>query len=280
MKNKILKFLLLFSFMQGTNLLHGQEMRLMTFNIRFNTEKDGENRWDKRKENLCSLLRFHEIEICGMQEALFGQIQDIKSLLPEYEYVGNGRDDGKEAGEFSPIFYQKDKVKLVESQTLWLSPTPERPSKGWDAALNRIVTYAKFQTRKGNKVFYVFNTHFDHIGETARRESAKLVIELVKKIAKDTPAIIMGDFNSTPQDEPCQILNVGLINTLSVSETPHFGPKDTFNGFENKERENSEIDHIFLNTKKIRVKKHATITQTWAGRFASDHHPVMVVIQL
>jgi endonuclease/exonuclease/phosphatase family metal-dependent hydrolase len=258
--------------------IYAQEMNIMTYNIRFNTEKDGENRWDNRKENLCSILRFYEVSVCGMQEALEGQIRDVLSILPEYGYVGKGRDDGKEAGEFSPILYKKDELNLLETQTLWLSPTPYTPSKGWDAALNRIVTYAKFEVKKNGKILYVFNTHFDHIGKTARAESAKLIIQLVKDIAKNNPAIILGDFNSTPQEEPCQLLNEGLLNALKLSETPHFGPVSTFTGFENKEREASEIDHIFLNTNQLKIKKHATIAQSWGGRFASDHHPVMVNI--
>ena len=258
--------------------IFAQQMNIMTYNIRFNTEKDGENRWDNRKENLCSILRFYEVSICGMQEALFGQIQDALAILPEYGYVGKGRDDGKDAGEFSPILYNKNKLKLLESQTLWLSPTPQTPSKGWDAALNRIVTYAKFEVLQSKKILYVFNTHFDHIGKSARAESAKLLIKLVKEISQNSPAIILGDFNSTPQEEPYQILNEGLINSLKLAEQPHFGPINTFTGFDYKEREASEIDHIFLNTKDLKVKKHATLAHSWNGRFASDHHPVMISV--
>lgn len=270
----------LFVFAIDASQAFGQQMNFMTYNIRYSTESDGANRWSERKKNLCSVLSFHDIDVCGMQEVLYSQITDIEVILPEYSYVGKGRDDGIKAGEFSPIFYKREKFTLLESQTLWLSQTSNTPSKGWDAAYPRIVTWAKFKAKKGKKVFFVFNTHFDHKGEVARRESAKMLISLVKQIAPNTPAIIMGDFNSSPKEEPCQLLNEGFTNTLAICETPHFGPQSTFNGFESKEIEGREIDHIFVNTKKTKVQKHATITQTWGGRFASDHHAVMVALQI
>lgn len=257
-----------------------QTINVMTFNIRLNTESDKENRWDLRKENAASMLRFYDIDICGMQEAFVGQIKDVQNQLSNYDYVGKGRDDGKEAGEYSPIFYRKDKFVLLETQTFWLSQTPDVPSKGWDANYNRVVTWAKFKDKKSKKSFYVFNTHFDHKGEIARQESAKMLIKVVKTIAKSEKAIIIGDFNSTPQQQPYKLLNEALINTKFITETPHFGPQSTFNGFETKEIDGMEIDHIFLNTKTIAVKKHATLSNTWAGRFASDHHAVMVQLEL
>ncbi len=255
----------------------------MTFNIRYDNPKDSANNWKFRKENMASMLPFYDIDFCGMQEVLLNQAEDIATLLPNYAYVGVGRTDGKKEGEFSPIFYNTAKYKLIETKTLWLSPTPEIPSKGWDAALPRIVTWAKFipkSKKKTGKSFYVFNTHFDHLGKIARKESADLLLEKINKIAGNQIVVLTGDFNATPLEEPTQILNKGLIDTRNVSKLPHFGPNDSsFNGFETKEIEGRLIDYIFVNTSKIKVMKHATLSNTWAGRFASDHHAVMAVLR-
>jgi endonuclease/exonuclease/phosphatase family metal-dependent hydrolase len=256
-----------------------QKTTIMTFNIRMETIQDGENQWAKRKENLSSMLEFYEADLCGMQEVLVGQIRDLTKLLPKYAYVGVGRDDAKEGGEFSPIFYKKDKYTVLESNTFWLSQTPEKPSKSWDAALNRIVSYAKFKDNKTKKMFYVFNTHFDHIGQVARRESAKMLVAKIKAINHKIPVILTGDFNSTPQEEPTIIINEGLIDAQKVTKQLHFGPISTFNGFESKEIAGRLIDYIFLNTDKIKVLKHATLSNTWGGRFASDLHAVLAQLE-
>jgi len=231
------------------------------------------------KKILQVCLNFYDVNICGMQEVLIGQIRDLTKLLPTYTYVGVGRDDAKEGGEFSPIFYKKDKYTVLESNTFWLSQTPEKPSKSWDAALNRIVTYAKLKDNKTKKVFYVFNTHFDHIGQVARRESAKMLVAKIKAIDPKIPVILTGDFNSTPSEEPTIIINGGLIDAQKVSKQPHFGPISTFNGFESKEITGKLIDYIFLNSDKIKVLKHATLSNTWDGRFASDHHAVLAQLE-
>jgi endonuclease/exonuclease/phosphatase family metal-dependent hydrolase len=169
-------------------------------------------------------------------------------------------------------------LKLLESKTFWLSLTPEVPgSKGWDANITRVVTWAKFRDLKANKLFFVFNTHFDHIGQEARRESAKLLKRKVKDIAGSNPVIIMGDFNAKPSDEPIRILVEDpdkFTDSKMVSRMPHYGPEGTFNGFGSKERDNEPIDHIFFKGK-WKVLQHATLSQTWGGRFSSDHFPVM-----
>lgn len=267
-----------------STFLPAQTLQVMTFNIRYNNPQDGENQWSKRKEYLASMLPFYEVDICGMQEALVGQIRDVINTQPQYAYLGVGRDDGKEGGEFSPILYCKDKFEVLGSATLWLSETTDVPSKGWDANLNRIVTWAKFKDKKSKKVFFVFNTHYDHIGKVARRESSKLLLQKVKEIAGNTPCIITGDFNATPDDEPIKVLvdetnPDKLTDTEKISLSPHFGPYSTFNGFQPQEQEGRHIDYIFTkNPVKFKVLKHATLSNTWAGRFASDHHAVMVVL--
>ena len=268
-------FLLLISFISKA-----QNLNLMTYNIRYSTKSDGVNQWDNRKDHVAEILKYYEVDICGMQEALFSQITDLKERLPNHDYIGKGRDDGKEKGEFSPIFFDKTKFELLKSETIWLSETPEVPGKSWDAAFPRVVTWAYFKDKKSRKKFYVFNTHFDHMGQVARRESAKLILKKIKEIAADKPVFLIGDFNGTPDSEPIQIIKNELIDSEIISTLPHFGPVDTFTGFEAKERENSRIDFIFLNNKNIIVKKHATLSNTWGGLFGSDHHAVLVNLKL
>lgn len=259
-----------------------QETNIMTYNIKYNTETDGINKWDNRKDKVASILRFYEIDICGMQEALIGQIDDLRERLPEYAYIGVGRDDGAKGGEFSPIFYNTKKFKLLEQHTFWLSETPDQPSKGWDASYPRIVTYGHFQDLRTNKKFYVFNTHLDYMGKVSRVHSSKLIVEKIKTIPQQEDILLIGDFNTNPEEEPIQILETLFTNAETVSKTPHFGPEDSFTGFEAKEMEHHKVDYIFFNKnrKGISVRKHATLSNTWGGLFASDHHPVMAVVGL
>src|SRR5215204_2192432 len=259
--------------------IQSQELNVMTFNIRYNTKNDSLNAWPYRKDNAASQIKFHNVHILGVQEALHEQVMDLSLSLSQYKYVGVGRDDGKRKGEYSAIFYDTTRLKLMGSSTLWLSLTPEIPgSKSWDAAITRIVTWSKFTDLRSKKTFFVFNTHFDHIGKEARRESATLLKQKVKEIAGYNPVIIMGDFNSKPSDDPIKILTDStdkdkFIDTKAVSLTHHYGPQGTFNAFTSKEIENEPIDFIFLKGK-WRVLQHATLSQTWGGRFSSDHFPV------
>ncbi|HYO22758.1 MAG TPA: endonuclease/exonuclease/phosphatase family protein, partial [Flavisolibacter sp.] len=265
-------------------LLFAQELNVMTFNIRLNTKADSLNAWPYRKDKVASQILFHEAHLLGVQEALHDQMVDLKERLPRFKYVGGARDDGKEKGEYSAIFYDTTRLQALESKTFWLSLTPEIPgSKSWDAAITRIVTWARFKDRKTGKAFFAFNTHFDHIGKEARRESAKLLLQKVASIAGKTPSIITGDFNATPADEPIQIITgktnpLHLIDTKEISVTPHYGPSGTFNAFGPKERDDMPIDYIFLKGA-WKVLKHATISQTWNGRFASDHFAVLATLQ-
>ena len=232
--------------------LQSQELNVMTFNIRYNAKNDSLNAWPYRKDNVTSQIKFHTIHILGVQEALHEQVMDLRQSLSQYRHVGVGRDDGKTKGEYSAIFYDTTKLKLIESSTLWLSLTPDVPgSKSWDAAITRIITWAKFTDTRSKKTIFVFNTHFDHIGKEARKESAKLLKRKVKEIAGNNPVIIMGDFNSRPSDEPIRILvdstdKDKFIDTKAVSLLPHYGPQGTFNGFTSKEIDDEPIDFIFL----------------------------------
>lgn len=259
--------------------IQSQELNVMTFNIRLNIKSDSLNAWPYRKNNAASQILFHKVNILGVQEALHEQMMDLVQSLPQYKFIGVGRDDGKAKGEYSAIFYDTTRLKLLESATFWLSLTPEVPgSKSWDAAITRIVTWGKFRDIANKKTFYVFNTHFDHIGKEARRESAKLLKQRVKDIAGNNPVLILGDFNSKPSDEPIMVLMDAndpqkFVDSKVVSTAPHYGPTGTFNAFTSKEIDNEPIDYIFLRGT-WKVLQHATLSQTWGGRFSSDHFPV------
>ena len=262
-----------------------QPLNVMTFNIRLNTSSDGENAWPFRKNKAASQILFHDVHILGVQEALHDQMMDLKEWLTDFSYVGVGRDDGKTAGEYSAIFYDSTRLKLLKTQTFWLSEQPNVPgSKSWDAAITRIVTWAEFKDRKTKKKFFVFNTHFDHIGKTARAESAKIILQKVKEIAGKHPVIVTGDFNSTPSDDPYKIITDSnnpdrLTDSKTICLTPHYGPTGTFNAFKDKEISDEPIDYIFVKNK-IRVLRHGTISESWQGRFSSDHFPVFATLNL
>ena len=261
-----------------------QPLNVMSFNIRLNTASDSLNAWPYRKDNVASQILFHDAHIVGVQEALHNQMVDLKDRLKGYKYVGVGRDDGKEKGEYSAIFYDTTRLQVLKSETFWLSQTPEVPgSKSWDAAITRVVTWAQMKDRKSGKIFYAFNTHFDHMGKVARAESARLLLQKVKSIAGKSPVVVTGDFNAVPSDEPIMVVvdksNADrLIDTKEVSTTAHYGPTGTFTGFKAKETTNDPIDYIFIKNG-FKVLKHATLSQSWQGRFSSDHYPVLAVLQ-
>ncbi|HEY1165026.1 MAG TPA: endonuclease/exonuclease/phosphatase family protein [Chitinophaga sp.] len=263
----------------GTVAAAQTPLNVMTFNIRYNNPGDSLDAWPYRRDKVASTVLFHEAQLLGMQEALYDQVTDLQERLPQYKHIGVGRDDGKTKGEFSAIFYDTTRLQLLQSQTFWLSTTPDVPgSKGWDAAITRVVTWGKFRDKKTKQVFIHFNTHFDHRGTVARRESAHLLLKQVAAIAGKTPAVITGDFNATPTDEPIQVITnnsdpLHLTDSKAVSKTPHFGPDGTFNGFKNAERGDEPIDYIFLKGN-FSVLQHASLSNTWKGHFASDHFAV------
>jgi endonuclease/exonuclease/phosphatase family metal-dependent hydrolase len=279
------KFLFLFLTVVVVLFASAQSLNVMTFNIRLNISSDGENAWPYRKDKAASQILFHDVEVLGVQEALHGQMMDLKEALRDFSYVGVGRDDGKTAGEYSAIFYDSIRLKLLKTETFWLSEQTTVPgSKSWDAAITRIVTWAEFRDRKSKKKFFVFNTHFDHIGKTARLESAKIILRKVKDIAGKHPVIVTGDFNSTPSDDPYKLITDTsnpdrLTDSKTICLTTHYGPTGTFNAFQNKETSDEPIDYIFVKNK-VRVLRHATLSQSWQGHFSSDHFPVFATIDL
>ncbi|MGE5108723.1 MAG: endonuclease/exonuclease/phosphatase family protein [Sphingobacteriales bacterium] len=260
-------------------------LQVMTYNIRLNAASDSLNAWPYRKDKLASQVLFYEANILGVQEALHEQMVDLQQRLPKYKYVGVGREDGKEKGEYSAIFYDTTRLQVLQTQTFWLSLTPTVPgSKSWDAAITRIVTWAKFKDKLTKKIFFAFNTHFDHLGKEARKQSALLLLQKIKAIAGNAPAIITGDYNSHPSDEPIQVITdksnpLHLTDSKEISLTPHYGPTGTFNGFGNREVNDDPIDYVFIKGP-WKVLKHASLSQTWKGRFASDHFSVLATVKL
>jgi endonuclease/exonuclease/phosphatase family metal-dependent hydrolase len=260
--------------------INAQTTKVMSYNIRFDNPNDGENSWVNRKELLCSQLAFYEPDVFGIQEALPNQVQDISNALPKYTFVGIAR-DGIGKGESSNIFFKKDKFKLLEQNTFWLSETPEIISKGWDAALNRICTYALLKENKTKQIFWIFNTHLDHQGEIARTKGIELILSKIKMLnIKNYPVIFMGDFNSEPTEERIINLKKLKIDSQEISEENPFGPTGTFNGFKHNEAVTKRIDYIFLSKESnFKVYKYAVLSDSKDLKYPSDHLPVYVEIR-
>ena len=251
-----------------------KEIRVATYNLRYDNPGDGVNAWPSRKENVKALIRYHDFDIFGTQEGLVNQLNDLCEM-PEYAYFGAGRNDGKDGGEHSAIFYKTERFKLLESGNFWLSETPDTPRKGWDATCcNRICSWAKFKDANTKKVFYFFNVHFDHQGVVARRESGKLMIQKIKEIAGNAPVIFTGDLNSTPETEQVQTIQTLLNDSYQVTAMPPYGPAGTFNGFHFDAPLKERIDYIFVN-KSFKVLKYAVLTDAKDQRYPSDHLPVV-----
>ncbi len=262
------------------NFAMAQNLRVITYNIRMNTPTDGINAWPSRSSQVSALLDFHQAEIFGLQEAFIGQIEDIHAQLPKMKWVGVGRDDGNQAGEYSPIFYDSGKFKALKQGGFWLSETPEKPGFGWDAACNRVCTWIVLKENKTGGKFIVFNTHFDHIGTKARSESAKLILRKIKELnTEKLPVILMGDFNLTPEKEPISIISSVLNDSRSISKKAPYGPVGTFNSFKFDAPMKDRIDYVFVSDN-IEVKRYAVLTDSKDQRYPSDHQPVFVSLEL
>ena len=275
-----MKRLIFITLILVSNLISAQNIRIITYNIRYNNPGDGINAWPNRSQQVAALLEFHQADIFGLQEALIGQIQDIQKQLPHMKWVGVGRDDGKEAGEFSPLFYNSKKFKALKSGWFWLSQTPEKPGLGWDAACNRICTWLLLEADKKDQQFMVFNTHFDHQGTKARTESAKLILQKIKELNRDNlPVILTGDFNLTPEQEPISVITKELKDSRSISKDAPYGPAGTFNGFKFDSPLKERIDYVFVNNR-VEVKQYGVLSDSKDQRYPSDHLPVFVNFEL
>jgi len=259
--------------------LCGQEVSIMSFNIRYDNPNDGEDQWAERKEALSGLIKYYEPAAMGVQEAVFDQMQYLDSTLRQYSYIGVGRDDGVKGGEFSAIFYDSTRLALLDEGTFWLSTTPDEVSKGWDAALPRICTYGLFRDRSSEKIFWVFNTHFDHIGEAARINSAALLVRRINEMnIGQNPVLLLGDLNSEPDDAPIQLLNNNLKDAY-LNSTKVYGPEGTFFGFDPMALADRRIDYVF--GKGLQFQSYRVIDDRRPNnRHISDHLPVLVNITL
>ncbi|MBL7968063.1 MAG: endonuclease/exonuclease/phosphatase family protein [Prolixibacteraceae bacterium] len=262
------------------NTLLAQNIRVMTYNIRYNNPGDGVNAWPNRSQQVGALLDFYQADVFGLQEALIGQIEDLHQQLPHFNWVGVGRDDGKKEGEFSPLFYNSQKYKSEKEGWFWLSETPEKPGLGWDAACNRICTWIVLKETKSGNRFMVFNTHFDHMGNKARTESARLILRKIEELnTKNLPVILTGDFNLTPEQEPVSVITAKLKDSKAVSQKAPYGPEGTFNSFKFDAPMKSRIDYIFVSNQ-VDVLRYGVLTDSKDQRYPSDHQPVLVDLEI
>ncbi len=258
--------------------IHAQSFNVATFNIRYDNPSDTGNLWVNRAPVVSSLIRFHDFDIFGVQEALKNQLDDISTALPQFSRYGIGRNDGKDGGEHSTIFYKKDKFKLLKSGDFWLSQTPDKPGLGWDATCcNRICSWVYLENIASGKKFYFFNVHFDHQGFIARKESSKLIIQKIKDIAGSQPVIFTGDLNGGRDSEWYQtIANSGILKDSYADVKFPYELNSSANGFR-APRNKSVIDHIFT-SKQFTSSRWGILTDTYFGKFPSDHFPVMSTV--
>lgn len=276
---KLFIFCLLLLF--TTSIRAQENLKLMTYNIRYDNPRDGENRWDLRKDWLANQVRFVGPDVMGIQEGLSHQVAFLDENLTDYKYVGIGRDDGKTKGEYSAIFYNSNKLKLVDENTFWLSETPDKISVGWNASMERICTYALLEDKATKYQFYVFNAHFDHIGNLARANSVELILKQIKTLNdKDLPVFLMGDLNLAPDSAPIKHLSSQMNDAFQHSNNPTFGPIGTFNGFKHDRKVTRRIDYIFTGTTKIEVNKYGVLSDSKDLKYPSDHLPVVIEVTI
>jgi endonuclease/exonuclease/phosphatase family metal-dependent hydrolase len=278
MKNIVVIFLMFL--LSSTNFAQTENIKVMTYNIRcgFCEDSSNVNNWSKRKYLVAYLIKNHNPDLIGLQEAEMFQVKELIEMLDEYDWYGVSREDGKEGGESTAILYRTERFLPEQKQTLWLSETPGLVSKGWDAMFKRTVTITKFKDLKSQKEFYYFNTHFDHIGETARTESSRLILKEITKYSADYPVILSGDFNYTSTAEGYKIITSKLSDSKYISKAESAGGNITFNGFGNDIRPDNKIDFIFVNDK-VEVLNHLIDTTTFIGLYPSDHFPVISLIK-
>lgn len=277
MKNRIYIFFFLVFY---SDFISSQSLKLMTYNIRLNTDADGENSWPKRTDFLTSQILFYEPDILGIQEALPEQVSDLDSLLMDYDHFGKARETDNK-GEASSIFYRKEKFTLFDEGTFWLSETPDIVSRGWDAACNRVCTYGLFYDKINKNFLWVFNTHLDHMGEQARSNGLRLIINKISDINPNKyPVVFMGDLNSTPDSERIRDLMNYMDDCRSLCITKPFGPSATFNGFDFCKKPESFIDYIFISkNSNYQVRKFGVLTDSKDLKYPSDHYPVLAELK-
>jgi endonuclease/exonuclease/phosphatase family metal-dependent hydrolase len=255
-----------------------EPVELITYNIRLNTPVDGVHAWPNRKENVAALFRFHGADIFCVQEALPDQMDDLAAAFPGFFYEGVGRDDGIREGEFSAIFYDREQFDKEDGGTFWLSETPGQCSLGWDAACRRICTWLKLKEKSSGRELFVFNTHFDHVGVEARKNSASLILEKIRIITKNKgPVVLCGDLNLPPDSEPIGLILEKLNDAFQVSTQPPYGSVATFHGFTYDDPPRDRIDYVFVSDN-VKVLRYGALTDSRDRIFFSDHLPVLVTL--
>lgn len=256
------------------------QLKLMTYNIRLDVASDGINAWPNRREFLANQIRYHLPDVVGTQEGRPNQIAWLYDNLTEYAYFGEGR-DGNGQGEICALFYNRHRLSIAAAGNFWLSPTPSVPSKGWDAAFNRVCTWARFSDRSGGPDFYVLNTHLDHRGREARRRGVEVMLSVIDSLNRDSlPVFVMGDLNLKPETEPIRALAARFTDTYTVAPL-RLGPEGTFTGFRVDTNAGRRIDYVFAgNVPERAVRSYAVLTDAIQGRYPSDHRPVVVTLNL
>jgi endonuclease/exonuclease/phosphatase family metal-dependent hydrolase len=252
-------------------------VKVLSFNLRFASANDGTNSWPFRHHLVIETLRRHVPDLFGVQEAQAVQVNYLTRELPQYRFIGVGRDDGATAGEYSAVFYNAERYTPLRHETFWLSETPSVPgSLGWDANNIRICTWGEFQASGSADSFFFFNTHLDHAGPQAQLEGTRLILHKIGQVAGERPVILTGDFNCTPGSPPYRLITEGeesvqMDDASVISRTAPTGPQWTFHGFAPPGRQ--IIDFIFV--RNAAVDAFAFVDDNWDGRYPSDHLPVM-----
>ena len=282
------------------------EMNVATYNLRLSNLGDSlqGDGWGQRAPYVAKLIQYHEFDIFGTQEGKHHQLEDLKAMMPEYEYIGVGRDDGAQGGEYAAIFYKPERFELLDSGNFWLSEDTTQPNKGWDAECIRVCTWGKFLDKLSGNTFVHFNLHMDHIGVVARAESAKLILEKIKAFPEKLPVMLSGDFNVDQLNESYLLLqNSGILSDAYTTADMVYANNGTFNAFQPDAMTEERIDHIFLSPE-FKVKKYGILTDTYrspadetdtvdssnfpkelglmkyTARTPSDHFPVAIRVEL
>lgn len=254
-------------------------LTVMSYNIRCGVceAQDNPNNWQKRKYFVAHLIKTHNPDVIGLQEAELYQVEDLVDMLDDYSWMGVGRDDGKRKGETTAILYRAERFSLQKRRTRWLSSTPLKPSRGWDAAYSRTLSVAKLFDKELRQVLYVFNTHLDNEGEIARQQGAKLLMAEIAKVDATTPVVVTGDFNFTVPAKAYDLVTDVLADAEKISVTPAQGGGKTFNGFGKNTELDNKIDFVFVK-KFMTVQSHLVDTTTYNNLYPSDHYPIIVKV--
>ncbi len=278
--NKWLTGILLMLASSGLFAQGPEQFVVMTFNVRFDNPADGINAWSRRKDAVVDMLKKERVVVLGVQEALLNQLNDIKNGVPGLKWFGHGRDDGKTAGEFTAIFYDTTWFELLDGNTFWLSPTPDNPGvKGWDAACPRVVTWVQLKHKRTGSTFFVINTHFDHMGEVARRNSALMVSKLAVELSSKGPVILLGDFNASPESEVIHFIAEKSGLTEASARLKKYKPTTdcTFTGFDGKSCEH--IDFIWISSI-LQAEDYQILENDHGVNRLSDHRPIKATLSL